>query len=467
MRARWAIDSRICRGRGQGTGARATPRWRRLALIRRPRRVIAWVASAATPIATSARSAVGSGRTADRNWSARARSTTRRMAWPRWVSRQRPLAAVLGLLVGARRAAAGRGRRRAGSSPTATGRSPRPARRRSSCSPSARTYSAASWVKPRRSSPSCAGEADDQLAPERPAHRHPLADLADVRQPVAGREDRRGEVRLEAAGRWPGAARSAGRSAAGRRRSDTTLSVRSRRESCATVHRLRPWRQALRGATLARDEPRSPSSSPARARSRVGMGRALAGRVARPPRPSSPRPTPPSASRSAALAWDGPAETARPDRERPAGPPRDVDRLSSRRSASAGRRAGARRRPAPGLRGRPLDGPVLGPGRGRGPRLDDGVRLVRERGRLMQASRRRAATARWPRSSGSTTRGSPSSSPAPRPHGIFVVANRNAPGPGRRLRRAGRRRGRRRARPRRSAPSGRSSCPSRSRPTRR
>ena len=35
--------------------------------ISRPRRQMAWVASAATPIATIARSAVGSGRTAERN----------------------------------------------------------------------------------------------------------------------------------------------------------------------------------------------------------------------------------------------------------------------------------------------------------------------------------------------------------------------------------------------------------------
>ena len=65
-------------------------------LTRRPRREIAWVASAATPIATSARSAVGIGRTADRNWSARARSTTRSRACPRWVRTQRPLATILG-----------------------------------------------------------------------------------------------------------------------------------------------------------------------------------------------------------------------------------------------------------------------------------------------------------------------------------------------------------------------------------
>ena len=39
----------------------------------------------------------GSGRTADRNWSARARSTTRSRACPRWRQPERPLAAILGL----------------------------------------------------------------------------------------------------------------------------------------------------------------------------------------------------------------------------------------------------------------------------------------------------------------------------------------------------------------------------------
>ena len=47
--------------------------------------------------------------------------------------------------------------------------------------------------------------------------------------------------------------------------------------------------------------------------------------------------------------------------------------------------------------------------------------------------RARAATARWPRSSASTTPGSRSSSRGASAHGVFVVANRNAPGPGRRL----------------------------------
>ena len=45
-----------------------------------------------------------------------------------------------------------------------------------------------------------AGEPDDQLAPEGAAHRHALADLADVREAVAGGQDRRGQVRLESAG---------------------------------------------------------------------------------------------------------------------------------------------------------------------------------------------------------------------------------------------------------------------------
>ena len=57
-----------------------------------------------------------------------------------------------------------------------------------------------------------AGEPDDELAPEGAAHRDALADLADVREPVAGGKDGRGEVGLEAAGdRTPRDGTSAGR----------------------------------------------------------------------------------------------------------------------------------------------------------------------------------------------------------------------------------------------------------------
>jgi hypothetical protein len=49
-----------------------------------------------------------------------------------------------------------------------------------------------------------AGESDHQLAPQRTTHRHPLADLADIRQSVAGREDWGRKVGFEAAGDRPG-----------------------------------------------------------------------------------------------------------------------------------------------------------------------------------------------------------------------------------------------------------------------
>ena len=38
--------------------------------------------------------------------------------------------------------------------------------------------------------PELASEADDQFSPEGPTHRDTLADLADVRQPIASRQDR-------------------------------------------------------------------------------------------------------------------------------------------------------------------------------------------------------------------------------------------------------------------------------------
>ena len=61
----------------------------------RPRRLMAWVARAATPIATIARSPVGSGRTAERNCSARARSTDAQHGVPARRQAQDALAPVL------------------------------------------------------------------------------------------------------------------------------------------------------------------------------------------------------------------------------------------------------------------------------------------------------------------------------------------------------------------------------------
>ena len=170
----------------------------------------------------------------------------------------------------------------------------------------------------------------------------------------------------------------------------------------------------------------SPSSFPARARSPSGMGRALAATLAgRRRRLRRRRPRPRRADQRARLGRPGRA--ARPDRERPAGArsPTSIAILAALRErwAAAGLRA-----PRPGLRGRPLDGPVLGPRRGRG-HLARRRRPARARARPTDAGvRARVATARWPRSSGSTTRGSPSWSPRPRRTASFVVANRNAPG---------------------------------------
>ena len=122
----------------------------------------------------------------------------------------------------------------------------------------------------------------------------------------------------------------------------------------------------------------------------------------------------------------GPGRGARPDRERPAGAPGDVDRLSRGAPRALGRPR--HRASEPGVRGRPFDGPVQRARRGRRPR-------PRATGSASSASaaarcRRpgRAGTARWPRSSASTTRASRSSSREASAHGVFGVANRNAPG---------------------------------------
>ena len=53
--------------------------------------------------------------------------------------------------------------------------------------------------EPEAQLPELAGEADHELPPQRAAHRHALADLANVPDPAPGRQDRGREVLLEAA----------------------------------------------------------------------------------------------------------------------------------------------------------------------------------------------------------------------------------------------------------------------------
>ena len=90
-----------------------------------------------------------------------------------------------------------------------------------------------------------AGKADDELPPERPAHRHALADLADVREPVAGRQDRRREVCLVQPGDRPGRRRSGRRAMSGAfvgHRAERTVTRRVR----ATVHATRACARSRR-----------------------------------------------------------------------------------------------------------------------------------------------------------------------------------------------------------------------------
>ena len=151
-----------------------------------------------------------------------------------------------------------------------------------------------------------------------------------------------------------------------------------------------------------------------------------------------------------------PGRAPGPDRERPARAPGRVDRdpRGAARALGGRRPAGADARPSrPAIRWastRPSSRPVS-------LSLEDGVRLVRERGRLMQASGQgrdgaMAALiglddARLPELVAAAVgarhvrRGQP-----------------QRPGPGRRVRRACRDRGRRRPSPGTSAPSARSSC---------
>ena len=398
--------------------------------------MIAWVARAATPIATMARSAVGSGRTADRNWSARARSTTRRIAWPRGVSRS----------VRWRRSSGSwcRSTRRRRTRPStrrlvADGRPP------DLLGQLADRHRAAVGEHVERGElgeaepqlPELAGEADDQLAPERTAHRHALADLADVREPVAGGEDRRGQVGLEAAGdRAPRDGTSAGRSGrtrAKRRQRPTSVQPCTRIGARQAARALRSPANGI-----------SPTSFPARARSPSAWVEPSPTPPRRPPR-SSPRPTPRSASPCPPSPGTGPAEQLDRTEQRPAGAssrPRSAILAALRERWAA---AGCAE-PRPRVRRRPLDGPVLRARRRRGALAR---RRPPPRPRARPARCRahgRVATARWPRSSGSTTRGSRSSSRRPRRTASSSSPTATPPGQVVVSGRAARRRGRRRDR---------------------
>ena len=160
-----------------------------------PRRLSAWLASAATPIATSARSAAGSGRTTARNCSARAPIDRREDERAFGGELEHALAPVGDLLDALEQARVARAPRRAGSWPTASGRacSARSAdgERRGAGDGVQRGELGEAQVERAE----LLREADDEVAPQGAAHRDAVRQLARVLQLVArgrhaGREQR-------------------------------------------------------------------------------------------------------------------------------------------------------------------------------------------------------------------------------------------------------------------------------------
>lgn len=255
------------------------------------------------------------------------------------------------------------------------------------------------------------GKPDDQLAPEGPTHRHPLADLTNVGQTIAGGQHRRRQVRLEPS------SNGADRSRAAWHR----VSVRGVRNICNAACESRSeasWPPTLLTMTsVAFVFPGQGSQS-------VGMGRLLADFSAD------------AAAVFAAadqalgspisnLAWNGPAEQLdRTENAQPALLATSMAILAALRERWA-----AEGLSAPSLKF--LAGHSMGQYSALvaagALSLDDGLRLVRERGRLMQASgqgRDGAMAALIGLDDGRL----PELVAAASTHGVFVVANRNAPG---------------------------------------
>jgi [acyl-carrier-protein] S-malonyltransferase len=265
-------------------------------------------------------------------------------------------------------------------------------------------------------------EADDELAPEGPAHRHALGYLADVLDATARGEDGRRQVGFESAGDHP--PRRRGREAAGGDARFGGHAERAYGRTGGPCNRAQDSPPKGRRRSTLRTMQTYAFVFPGQGSQSVGMGRALAERS---PAAGAVFEEADSVLGQpiSRLAWEGPAdELDRTENAQPALLATSIAYLAAVRERWAD--LGVEVPPAAFAAGHSM-GQYSALVAAEVISLADGLRLVRERGRQMQASGsgRDGAMAAI---IGLDEARLPELVAAASAHGTFGVANRNAPG---------------------------------------